>query len=275
MKLTDVEIDAIVNQVKASKKYKYLCVDTIRDVVKIGSKTHTSLKNLLKFARKKCHLILASYLSELDYSSAGKELKLAFLSGDQDRINHTCLNIMAKHASTRERMTILNEFYSRLFKISGTPKRMVDLACALNPFSFRWMGLSTDIFYYAYDNNMQTVELIKLYFLLEGLKPLVEERDILCNPPEVVADMGLLFKMYHCLEHRQKGAGWKVIEKTPAQWMAVSFPTRNLANRNVDIFSNYKQDMLEKIKKNKWNFDVVEFENEMVLLINKEEEREQ
>jgi 16S rRNA (guanine(1405)-N(7))-methyltransferase len=273
MKLTDAEIDAIVNQVKASKKYKYLCADTIRDVVKIGSKTHTSLKNLLKFARKKCHLILASYLSELDYSSAGEELKSAFLSRDRDRITNTCLNIMAKHASTRERITILSEFYSRLFKITGPPKRMVDLACALNPFSFRWMGLSKDIFYYAYDNNIQTVKLLKLYFQLEGLQPLVEERDILCRPMETAVDVGLLFKMYHCLEHRQKGAGWRVIEKTPAQWMAVSFPTRNLANRNVDIFSNYKQDMLEKIKKNRWNFDIVEFENEMVLLINKEEKK--
>ena len=158
---------------------------------------------------------------------------------------------MGKHASTRERMVILSEFYSRLFEITGTPKRMVDLACALNPFSFRWMGLSKDIFYYAYDNNMQTVELIKLYFQLEGLQPLVEARDILCNPPEAAVDVGLLFKMYHCLEHRQKGAGWKVIEKTPAQWMAVSFPTRNLANRSVDIFSNYKQGMLERIKKNR------------------------
>jgi 16S rRNA (guanine(1405)-N(7))-methyltransferase len=217
-------------------------------------------------------LILASYLSELDYSSSEKELKSAFLSGDRDRITHTCLNIMAKHASTRERMEILSEFYPRLFAITGIPEKIVDLACALNPISFKWMGLSKDITYYAYDNNLQTVELVKLYFRLEGLQPLVEERDILCNPPRAGADVALLFKMYHCLEHRQKGTGWKVVENTPAKWMAVSFPTRNLANRKVDIFSNYKQDILEKIERNKWNFDILEFENELILLINKEEE---
>jgi 16S rRNA (guanine(1405)-N(7))-methyltransferase len=262
-------IDNIISELKASKKYNVLCLDTIKNVVNIEVQKHKSTKNAVKSARKKLHLILASYLNELNYSSAEKKLKAAFLSENQDKINETCLNIMEKHASTRERIPILDDFYSNIFEITGKPKKLADLACALNPLSFRWMRLPKNIQYYAYDNNARIMELLKLYFSLEDLNPLVEWRDIFCHPPEIFFDLSLLFKMYHCLEHRQKGAGWEVIQKTTSQWMAVSFPTRSLANRKVDIFGNYKDTLLNNIKKNNWDSHILEFESEMILLIKK------
>jgi 16S rRNA (guanine(1405)-N(7))-methyltransferase len=263
----NTENDNIVNELKASKKYNVLCLDTIKHVVNIEVQKHKSPKNAVKSARKKLHLILADYLNQLNYSIAEKELKYTFSSKSHDKINETCLMIMEKHASTRERIPTLEEFYSSIFEITGTPGKLADLACALNPFSFRWMGLPKDIHYYAFDNNIKIFELLKLYFKLEGLNPLVEWRDIFCNPPRLSFDVSLLFKMYHCLEHRQKGAGWEVVQKTPTQWIAVSFPTRNLANRKVDIFSNYKDTLLNNIKKNNWEFHVLEFQSELVLLI--------
>lgn len=262
-------IEEIVQEIKASKKYKVLCLDTIRNVVSSEVEKHSSLKNAKKSAKKKLHLILAPYLSELNYQTAAKELRSAFVSGERGKISETCLNIMRKHASTRERIDILDEFYREIFEITGIPGRIADLACALNPFSFRWMGLPRDVECYAYDNNIKNCELLNLYFDLEGLNPLAEVRDIFCNPPGNSFDVCLLFKMYHCLEHRQKGAGPEVIEKIPAKWLVVSFPTRNLANRKVDIFSNYKDDLLDNIKRNNWDSSILEFDTEIVLLINK------
>ncbi len=232
---------------------------------------HKSIKNATKSAKKKLHLILADYLTQLNYSLAEKELKAAFQSGDPDIICHTCLDIMSKHASTRERIDILDEFYPRLFKITGKPKKLVDLACALNPFSYRWMGLpkNKNTAYFAFDNNIKNIDLLNLYFHLENINALAEARDILCHPSKDFFDIGLLFKMYHCLEHRQKGAGWEVIKNTPTRWMAVSFPTHNLANRKSDIFGNYKEEILSKIKENNWDFQVMEFQTEKVLVIKK------
>lgn len=261
------EIDTIVYEINSGKKYKFLCPDTIRHVVSLEMGRHKSLKEVVKAAKKRLHLILADYLSQLNYASAGKQLKAAFLSGDREEINQTCRHILSKHASTRERLDILAELYSKLFDITGKPAKLADLACALNPLSFRWMGLPKDTGYYAFDNNKQTVELLNLYFHLEGLGPRAVVRDILCHPPEDFFDVAFLFKMYHCLEHRQKGAGWEVIEETPAKWLAVSFPTRNLANRKVDIFANYKEEMLPRIKGKGWDFQVVEFRTELVVLI--------
>lgn len=263
------ESETITGELQSSKKYGVLHPDTIKNVVNLEVQKHKTLKPAVKSARKKLHLILASYLSELKYTSAEKELKTAFSFEDQDKIGETCMKILSKHASTRERIPILAEFYSRIFEITGTPQTLVDLACALNPFSFRWMGLPKGTCYYAFDNNIKTVELLKLYFQLEGLESLVEWRDILLNPSGLSFDVAFLFKMFHCLEHRQRGAGGEVIEKIPAQWVVVSFPARNLANRRVDIFSNYKEPLFSNIKKNNWEFRQLEFDSEMVLLINK------
>jgi len=211
--------------------------------------------------------ILADYLQELNFAKASKELETAFASGDSEKIEAFCLDMMNKHASTRERIPVLDELYAGIFQITGPPKKLADLACALNPFTLRWMNLPKDSHYYAFDNNNKIIELLKKYIALEGFNATPIWRDILCNPPETSFDVSFLFKMYHCLEHRRKGAGWKVIKNTQSQWTAVSFPTRNLANRKTNIFGNYRDTLIKNIEENNWEFRILEFETEIVLLI--------
>ena len=156
------KIDSIIDEIKSGKKYRVLSPDTIRDVVTRETTKHKSLKNAVKAARKRLHLILADYLSRLDCPEAEQQLKTAFSSGDQNKIKETCLNIMTKHASTHERIEILDQFYPKLFAVTGKPQKLADLACAMNPLSFRWMGLPKDISYYAFDNNSQNITFLDL-----------------------------------------------------------------------------------------------------------------
>lgn len=265
-----ISLDDIAREIKASKKYRVLSLDTISHVLAQEAAKHDSLKNARKSARKKLHLILAAYLCELNYRNAAQEIQAAFGSGEEQRIRGACLGILERHASTRERIPALTDFYDEIFKITGKPARLADLACALNPFSFRWMGLPREIEYHAYDNNSDNIALLNLYFKLEDLAPLAEERDVLCSPAADHCDVGFLFKMYHCLEHRQKGAGWKVVETAPVTWLAVSFPTANLSDRKVDIFSNYKEELLACVESRDWQARLLEFPLELVLLIKKE-----
>ena len=88
--LMNSEIENIVNELKASKKYNVLCPDTIKHVVKIEIKKHKSIKNAVKSIRKKLHLILADYLNQLNYAVAGKELESVFSTGNHNKINKTC-----------------------------------------------------------------------------------------------------------------------------------------------------------------------------------------
>ena len=78
-----------------------------------------------------------------------------------------------------------------------------------------------------------------------------------------------LFKMYHCLEHRRRGAGWEIIRSVPARWVAVSFPTRNLSARAVDILGNYEPAIRAGAEKQGWAVQSFSVPSETVLVIRK------
>src|SRR5262249_25735948 len=153
--------------------------------------------------------------------------------------------------------------------LTGVPERIMDLASALNPFSLRWMKLPKTVCYHAYDINRRVVELTNHYFCLEGLPLLAAHQDVLCSPPAESADVALLFKMYHCLEHRQRGAGWRVVAAVPARWVAVSFPTRNLRAQNVDILGNYEGQIRLESEREGWHCLDIRLTTEVILLIRK------
>lgn len=261
--------ETLIDNLKSSKKYKFLATETIRHVVLQEFEKFKTDRDAEKKIRAKLHLILASYLSDVDSRRAEKEIIAAFDTASPEAIKEALLNTMSRHASTRERIPSLDEFYPRLFAVTGMPASVADLACAVNPLSYRWMNLPAGVKYHAYDINEKIVGLLNFYFQLEDIQPPAEMRDILCRPPEIVFDVALFFKMYHCLEHRQKGAGWTVVENTPAKWMAVSFPTQTLVNRKTDIFRNYSDFLFKKIKENGWEHEILEFKTELILLVNK------
>ena len=75
---------------------------------------------------------------------------------------------MARHASTRERLSILDEFYPTLFGDLPPVNSVLDLACGLNPLALPWMGLAPDAVYHACDIYADQVELINRWFAIAG-----------------------------------------------------------------------------------------------------------
>jgi len=267
-----VEWEHLVRRLADSKKYRCLCEDTIRDVVEQECARHDlrrtgEWKKAEAGARKRLHRVWASYLGAPDIDSAEKRLSAAF--GGKEPVEEACREILTEHQSSRERIPILGTFFQGIFRRTGTPAILLDLACALNPLAFRWMGLPRSTKYRAFDINAKTVGLINHYFRLEGMEAAAELRDVLCKPPMGPADAAFLFKMYHCLEHRRRGAGWEVVAATPAEWIAVSFPTRNLANRRIDIAANYEQQIRSDAAERGWPCGRMDFDSEVVLLVHK------
>jgi 16S rRNA (guanine(1405)-N(7))-methyltransferase len=262
-------LDAFVEDIRRSKKYRYLCPATIRDILAQEFERQPSARESMRIARRRLHRLWAQFLGEPDYDACTQTLDAAFASADDAQVAAACLAPLRVHASTRERLGELAGIYSTLFAHTGIPPRLADLACALNPLSFRWMGLPRSVHYQAYDINQRVVDLVNHVFRLEGLAPLAELRDVLCCPPEAPADVALLLKMYHCLEHRQRGAGWHVVQAVPARWVAVSFPTHNLSARAVDIIGNYEADIRDQAGRHGYSCSRLDFASEAILVINK------
>jgi hypothetical protein len=263
------ELDRIVADIRRSRKYSDLCPTTIRDVVGLELDKHKSTAAAIAASRRRLHRLWAEFLGTPDFDASCADLRFAFASGDQAAIEAGCRQILAEHASTSERLDDLPDFYRQLFSISGAPTSLHDLASAFHPFGFRWMGLPRSVRYYAYDINARIVSLTNCYFQLEGIAGAAEHRDVLCDPPREPADLALLLKMYHCLERRRRGAGWQAVADVSARRVAVSFPTRNLRGRRVDIVGNYESEIRERAVSRNWNVSQFVVPSEIVFVIRK------
>lgn len=228
------DLFTLARQILQSRKYRRLGIpeQTVQDVLARALAVHGSRKEALKAARQKLHNIVAPYLGDLDYDQARASLDRAFGSRDPQAVKAACERLLAAHASTRERLPILEEFYARIFAFIGIPEVILDLACGLNPLAFPWMGLPATTRYHAYDIHRPRIELINHYFRLQGLPPLAAVQDILVEPPREEAQVAFFFKEAHRFEQRRPGANRPFWQALRVRWLVVSLPASSLTGRH-------------------------------------------
>lgn len=267
-----LNLESLVAEIINSRKYRGLGIppETVRDLLLHELDRGVSLKDALKETRRKLHNVVASYLGEPDYPHALDLLNTAYQSGDVREVKAACSQIMSAHASTKERLVILDEFYPRLWSLTGKPAVLLDLACGLNPLSFTWMGLERACQYFAYDLNQKRIDFINACFRLQGLTQPGVAGDVLLNPPQLRADTALLFKEAHRFEQRQRGCNLPFWQTLNVRWLLVSLPTSSLSG---------KHDLVEKHRKlvdgichaQPWQVTEVLFANEIVFCVDKGE----
>jgi 16S rRNA (guanine(1405)-N(7))-methyltransferase len=255
-----------VDRICASAKYRTLCRETVRDVLARAVERHGDTTRAVALAREVLHRVAAFYLGEPDYDRARGALEAC--DGAAGRAS-VCRELLERHVSSRERLPILGQMYGELFARTGAPRSVADLACACNPFAYPWMGLGPMVRYHAYDINAAMVRLVARYFELEGIPGRAVHQDVLCEAPTEPVDVALLLKMYHCLEHRRRGAGWEVVSRIRARHLAVSFPSRNLRGRSADIAGNYREEILSRSDTAGWRCVELPFPGETVILVHK------
>ncbi|OGN80869.1 MAG: hypothetical protein A2X24_09715 [Chloroflexi bacterium GWB2_54_36] len=220
-----------------SRKYRSLDLplETLRDLLEQELTKGRSGNAALQAVREKLHNIVAPYLGDPDYPAAAFMLDKAVQSGDSETIKAACHEIMATHASTKERIPWLETFYPQLWSVTGTPGSVLDLACGLHPFGLPWMGLPLETQYHAYDLHTPRIELISHFLQLLGRAPLAIVQDILVSPPKVQADVALFFKEAHRFEQRQKGCNRPFFEALNVRWLLVSLPAADLSGHHSMI----------------------------------------
>jgi 16S rRNA (guanine(1405)-N(7))-methyltransferase len=268
MKLDEFDVQKMVRGILNSRKYRSLGLnlDTVRDLIQQEAPQHSSSKTLQKSVRRKLHNIIAPYLGEPDYDRLSKQLRqLKNVSIDSTALKSFCRGILSEHASTAERIPKMREFYSRLFQVTGKPKSILDLACGLHPLAFPWMELPLSTQYHAYDIIQPRIDFINSFFERIGLTPLAENRDILVDPPQIHADLGIFFKEAHRIEKRQPGCNRAFWTSLNVDVLAVSLPTQDLSGTH-SLLEQHRQLVNDNLP---GNADVQEllFEDEIVFLI--------
>jgi len=269
MSIDESTVDAVVAAVKQSRKYRDTSEETIRQLAAEAVLEHKKPKPAEKAVRKRLHSIMAPYLGDPDYAAAGQLLSDVFAGGDPAVIRAACRDLMHAHLSTRERLPILDTFYRDIFAVTGPPRRLLDIACGLNPLAFPWMGLPVEgTEFIAYDIHEPRVDFLNHYFVLQGLPPMAYVKDVAVQAPTESGDVALFLKEMPRFERNYPGHGRRLLEAIDARRLVISFPTisthggRNLTNRYREFFHQI-------IDGSGWAVTELLFESELVFCADK------
>jgi 16S rRNA (guanine(1405)-N(7))-methyltransferase len=263
-----MEIDNLVAAIKKSKKYQFTAQETIQALVETELKKGKKLKGALKDAKRKLHNIVAAYLGDPDYEKAKRRLEQAFATRDEEEIKEACIQIMSHHASAKERLPILDEFYNKIFKITGQPKVILDLACGLNPLSFPWMDLPTTTRYFAFDIHEKRIEFLNHFFSLQGLPPLAIVQDILVRHPKQKADLALIMKEIHRFEKRREGITLPLLDALRVNQIVITLPTESL-HAKINLVEQNRKLISRILKERNWPVKEIKFPTEMAFCLKK------
>ncbi len=270
MKNQITDTAALAQPILESKKYRALNLppETVIELIQLGLDHGLKPVQAVDEARKKLHNIVAPYLGDPDY-----EKEKAFLEGmgnfaSQEEIRSFSLRMLESHASTHERIPLLDEFYKKIFDVTGMPVSILDLACAMHPFGYPWMGLPAGCLYQAYDLHQPRVNLINSYFKASGINGQAFYGDILLNPPTQQADVAFFFKEAHRFDQRRHGCNRPFFEALNVRWLVVSLPASNLTGR-FDLADRQRKLVSETLAGLDWPVTEVLVGTELIFCIRK------
>lgn len=270
--ITEKDIEKLIEAVNSSRKYRDLELpeELLRDLITVNTPNSKNLADLKTNFRKSLHNVIAPYLENIDYDTEVEALQTDSSNLlEPDNLKSYCLKMMAKHASTKERIPHLEAFFDTIYEIIGTPHSILDLACALDPLCLPWIRLAPGASFKAYDINGPRVRYLQAFFALTYPNFQAIQQDILLTPPEERADCAFFFKEAHRLEKRQPGSTRILLEGVKAKTVVLSLPAVDLKGHHS--LENFHRHLVEKaLEGTTWQQDLRQVGNELLFFIHKE-----
>lgn len=189
--------------------------------------------------------------------------------------NNEFTSVLCLHSSTRERIVYYKELYSKIFKITGEPKVIVDLGCGLNPFSLSFMNLNK-VKYYAYDVNQKQRDLLNLFFeklkqgnkYFNGVAAVLDLLNLELLEKLPKADVAFLFKVLDVLDqNKSHKSSERVIKTVPARFIITSFATRTMSGKRMTAPKRKWMEWL--CRRLGYKYTLLKFDNEIFYVIEK------
>ena len=176
---------------------------------------------------------------------------------------------MQTHASTRERLPILEAFYHAALAEITPVRSVLDLACGLNPLAIPFMPLADDVTYFACDLYTDQAEFFNRAFPLLGVSGEAWASDVTQTVPSQKVDLALIIKAIPCLQQIDKGIGLHLLEGVQAAHILVSYPAQSLGGKGKGMRANYEAQFNELVAGKGWTIRRYDFSTELAFLITK------
>jgi 16S rRNA (guanine(1405)-N(7))-methyltransferase len=262
------QIDNLVEAVLASSKYKSIDSAFITYVGTQELTRRHNLKEAIKSTKNKLHQVGGAYQDNAPrYAFWLDKLEQASRSGNREYFLDVCQWIMGHHSSTRERLLILEQFYSTILADLPPIKSVIDIACGLHPLAIPWMPLREHAQYYAYDIYKDMIGFLNDCMALMPVQGSGKTCDVIHNCPSQKVDVAFLLKAIPCLEQVDKSAGIRLLESINADHIVVSFPSHTLGGKNKGMVTNYEARFYEQVAHKPWSIRRFVFPGELVFLV--------
>ncbi len=261
-------VEDVIRQAAAGEAYRDIHIDVIRRICEGEGRKGLKSRELVKSIRSRLHQIggayLADMLEEADFSAEISALPREITS---PRVQAFCLKKMEAHASTKERLPILERFFHEV--LDGLPAihSILDLACGLTPLSLPWMPIQANTTYTAVDMYHRLAVNLQSFFDHMRVPGNAVEGDLVSYPIDRKYDVVLILKTLPCLEQQGKGLAADLIDRINARALVISYPLRTLGGSRKGMGATYEADFNRLANGRPWQVKRFEFANELVFRV--------
>ncbi len=276
----DDQLEKALAALLSARKYRSVHPGLARAIASAELAKGRSVKEAVKAAKNQLHQSAAAYIRRnLNYDDALLQLQSALDAPsrahgpapprDAEPVLALLRRLMAAHASTHERLPLLDTLYSQLFQRLPPVHSVLDIACGLHPLARPWMPLPPDLPYFACDIFADQADFLNRFFRLMGYAGSVEQRNALDDMSAPSADVAFLLKTLPCLEQIQSGAFQRLLHQIDAPILIVSFPNHSLAGRKQGMAQHHTASFLSQIEKAGWQADPLTYSSELIYIVHK------
>lgn len=259
-------LERLVEVVLASPRYGRLCPDFVRRVGERELAKRCRLKEAIKATKSKLHQVAGAYQDlKPRYALWLERLRQA----RREELPALCRHIMGHHASTRERLPILDQFYATVLAEVSPIHTVLDVACGLNPLALPWMPLALPGEYYAYDIDRDLMDFLGQFLALLGLGGEARVEDVTRFRPSQPVDLALVLKALPGLEQVEPGSARRLLEELPARCLLVSFPVRSLGGQAKGMAIHYEARFRQWLGPGQGAVQRWEFATELAFLVSR------
>ena len=263
-------LERALDTLLAARKYGTVHRGLARAIAAAELAKGRSLKETVKAAKNRLHQSAAVYFRQnLNYDEALRQLQTAVDSGDDNAVRALLRRLMAAHASTRERLPLLDTLYRQLFERLPPVRSVLDVACGLHPLARPWMQLPLGVNYMACDIFADQIDFLNRYFCIMRYAGRAVQHNALEDMSAPSADIAFILKTLPCLEQIESGAGQRLLRQIDAPILVVSFPNHSLGGREKGMKQNYTAYFDGLIKGTGWKVETLSFPSEQVHIVEK------
>jgi 16S rRNA (guanine(1405)-N(7))-methyltransferase len=263
------EIDALVETIYASKKYAAISADLVRSIGMRELATRRNLKEAIKATKNKLHQVAGAFLDARPPYDEWLAQLANVQTLERSNVQTICREMMRQHASTRERLPVLDSFYRAIFGVLPPIHSVLDVACGLNPLAIPWMPLEAGATYAACDLYADMIDFLNAFFQIAGVAGQAWVCDLVSDPPRQRADLALVLKTLPTLDQIAKDAGRDLLRALDARYLLVSFPARSLGGRDKHMADHYARRFEAVVAAEGWPAERFEFATELAFLVQK------